>query len=72
MELDYSGAKTLEEKKAIHKAFWDNIHKEREEGKWQPITREEFDRQIAELREYFRKKREQKDRQDTDGNNNAT
>jgi hypothetical protein len=66
MKLDYSGARNLEEARAIHKAFWDNIHKELAEGKWKPISREEFIRQLAAVRERARKKKEQEEREDND------
>jgi len=65
MELDYSGAKNLEEARAIHKAYWDNIHQEVLDGKWREITREEFDRQVEEIRERNRKRKEQEGSRDS-------
>jgi len=50
MKLDYSGAKTPEEARAIHQAFWDQIHQELLEGRWKRITREELFAQAAAIR----------------------
>jgi hypothetical protein len=60
MELDYSGAKNLEEARAIHKAFWDNIHQEHADGKWRELTREEFFRWGAEIAASSRKEKEER------------
>jgi hypothetical protein len=69
MKLDYSGAKTIEEVRAIKQAFWDEVHRELAEGKWQPITREELDRRTAEIREKARKRKEE---QNSKTDNNQT
>ena len=62
MKPDYSCAKTIEDVRAIKQAFWDQIHKEIAEGKWRRITREEMDRQVAEIKERNRKRKEDQKR----------
>lgn len=64
MKPDYSCAKTIDDVRVIKKAFWDQIHKELEEGKWKPITREEMDRQVAEIRERNLKRRDDRNQED--------
>jgi hypothetical protein len=80
MELDYTGATDFESARAIHKAFWDNLHQEVADGKWIEISREEFFRQVAEVsarlrkenEERERKEREQKDQEQKDRNDQNT
>lgn len=67
MKLDYSGAKTIEEVRAIKQAFWDQIHRELAEGKWKPTTLEEMARCAAEIKEKASKRRE--DQNQMTGNN---
>jgi hypothetical protein len=64
MKLDYSGAKTIEEVRAIKNAFWDQMHQDLLDGKWRRITREEFDRQVSEIRQRNLKEKEQKNCKD--------
>ncbi|MEJ0034033.1 MAG: hypothetical protein WDO15_28540 [Bacteroidota bacterium] len=71
MKPDYSCAKTIEDVRAIKQAFWDQIHKELAEGKWRPITREEMDRRVAEIKEKARKRKEDQQRKE-DGDQQTT
>jgi hypothetical protein len=64
MKLDYSGAKTIEEVRAIKQAFWDQIHRELAEGKWKRVTREELERHAAEIRAKARKGKEEGEQED--------
>lgn len=64
MGPDYSKAKTREEKRAIHKAFWGEIHQQIADGKWgPPMSREEFFKQTAAIIVLKRKEKEQRERE---------
>jgi len=69
MELDYSGAKSLEEARAIHKAFWDNINHDIIDGKIRFVPLEEFQIMVAERR---RKHAEELLRQQNEQNGDIT
>jgi len=72
MKPDYSGAKTIEEARAIRKAYWDQIHKEDLEGKWVRITRAEFEKQLQQAREaMLKKKRDEEQRGEENASDNA-